>query len=126
MRFLTLETSPAVLPPGEDALALRMDPSGTVTLYDGARFDEANQTESPLPLHTWMLLEARYDASIGAHGRSELRVSRADDQRDAHHVETVTVDHVASPGNPVDTAGFGVLNHVTVDFSLDAIEVQMG
>ena len=37
-------------------------------------------------------------------------------------VETVTVDHVDSPANPVTTAAFGVLNLVTVAFSIDAIE----
>ncbi len=123
MRFLTLETSPSVTPPGEDVLALRMDEAGYVTLHDGSRFDAAHQSAAPLPLQEWIRLEVAFDQSQQPHGRSVLRVFTGAGLAGSQPVETVTVDHVDSPANPVTTAAFGVLNLVTVDFSIDAIEV---
>jgi hypothetical protein len=123
MRFLTLETSPSVTPPGEDVLALRMDEAGYVTLHDGSRFDEAHQSADPLPLQEWIRLEVAFDQTQQPHGRSVLRVFSGAELDGSQPTETVTVDHVDSPANPVTTAAFGVLNRVTVDFSIDAIEV---
>jgi hypothetical protein len=123
MRFLTLETSPNVSPPGEDVLALRMDEAGYVTLHDGTRFDEAHRSVAPLPLHEWIRLEVALDETEGPHGRSVLHVFTGAELEGSQPTETVTVDHVDSPANPVTTAAFGVLNRVTVDFSIDAIEV---
>lgn len=124
MRFLTLETSPSVSPPGQDVLALRMDEAGYVTLHDGSRFDEAHRSASPLLLKEWIRLEFAFDQTQQPHGRSVLRVFTGPALDGNQPVETVTVDHVDSPDNPVTTAAFGVLNLVTVDFSLDAIEVS--
>lgn len=124
MRFLTFETSPSVSPPGQDVLALRMDEAGYVTLHDGSTFDEAQRSTSPLPLNEWIRLEVAFDQTLQPHGRSVLRVFSGAGLDGGQPVETVTVDHVDSPDNPVTTAALGVLNFVTVDFSLDAIEVS--
>lgn len=124
MRFLTLETSPSVTPPGEDVLALRMDQAGRLTLYDGSTFDDANRSVEPLPRDEWIRLEVEYDAETGVHGRSVLRVFSGEELRSADPTYSLSVDHVASPSNPVTTAAFGVLNRVSVDYSIDAIEAS--
>lgn len=124
LRFVTLETSPSVSPPGEDVLALRMDQGGRVTLYDGSAFDDANRSAEPLPRDEWIRLEVEYDADAGTHGRSVLRVFSGEGLQGADAASTLSVDHVASPSNPVTTAAFGVLNRVSVDYSIDAIEAS--
>ena len=124
MRFLTFETSPDVTPPGEDVLALRMDPDGLLEVYNGAEFIDSNSTSSPLPTGEWVRLEAMYDANQGEHGVSVLRLFSGDNVDGTEPDETVTVEHVASPTHAVTTAAFGVLNFVDVTYSLDAIEAS--
>ena len=124
MRFLTFETSPEVTPPGEDVLALRMDARGHIEVYDGAEFEPENETTSEVPLGQWVRVEVMFDSTAGPHGQTQVRLFTGANVEGTEPDETVTIDHVASPGNPVTTAAFGVLNLVKVDYSLDAIEAS--
>ena len=124
MRFLTFETSPEVTPPGEDVLALRMDARGHIEVYDGAEFEPENETTSEVPLGQWVRVEVMFDSTAGPHGQTQVRLFTGANVEGTDPDETVTIDHVASPGNPVTTAAFGVLNLVKVDYSLDAIEAS--
>jgi hypothetical protein len=124
MRFLTLETSPEVTPPGEDVLALRMDARGHIEVYDGAEFEPENETVTEIPRGAWVRVEVMFDADAGPYGQTELRLFTGSNVDGIEPDETLTIDHVGSPSNPVTTAAFGVLNLVDVDFSLDAIEAS--
>jgi hypothetical protein len=121
MRFLTFETSPDAEPPGEDVLALRLDRRGYLGAYNGKRFTTVNVTDEPVPVGEWLRLEIGYDADEGPHGQTTVRMYTGDNVNGLLSDESLIVRHVATPTNPVTTAALGVLNAVTVDFSLDAI-----